>query len=883
LRLSRLLAEIDPAPTAVDGPVDRVEISSVEVDANAVDAGALFVVLPFWVSDASNDVRKAVRRGAVTVVSERSLPSIAVATRVVVKNSCAAVGQILSAFYGHPSRRLNLLAVTGTNGKTTASHLVRHILANCGRRCEVIGTLGATLAGAVRDTGYTLPPAQVLQPLLAEMESLGVTDVSLEATSHGLALQRLAGTTIGIGGITNVSRDHLDFHSDRAAYAEAKFTLFREFAKQGCFNVDDPVSARFYDVFDRPKISVSGGGKPADLVLCTARATVSSTSVEARHGLEAFRFELPLVGRHNVENAAVALGMSMLAGVPLADAVGALERASPIPGRLEMIPGRPTVFVDCAHTPTALERVLSELRRLSSGRLICVFGAGGSRDRGKRPLMGTAVAKLADVAVVTTDNPRWEDPVSIINDVLGGMTGPADVWVEPDRRTALSRAIETARDDDMILVAGRGGETHQEIRGRSFPFRDADVCRVELATRRRSRASKKDIVAAYRASAGAWRRTLRLPVIAVGGAAGKTTTTRLIAAALRARLRVLATHDNLNGFVGVARTLFQLRAHHDVAVIEIGIDRAGAMATHAAIVRPDLAVLTTLGLEHLDGFGDLETAVDEEVMLFHEVARRGGTLVVNLDDPLIIAACERLPRGERIGFTLADAVEERRRAGISRLIRGCRLGPKLRVEGVGEGEVEFDQPLPGDHNARNLLAAIAVADHLGVDADAIRDGLNGFEPAPGRLEIEALGGLELIGDYYNANPVSMAASLEVLRERRAENGGRVFACLGEMAEMGDMQAGVHRDVAAVLEELEIEFVLATGEPMRHLVDELRRRGSGVNARYVANGATIAEIVLREASPRDVVLVKGSRSSRLESVWQQLVSSLWVRDVLSAVR
>jgi UDP-N-acetylmuramoyl-L-alanyl-D-glutamate--2,6-diaminopimelate ligase len=434
--------------------------------------------------DAANDLARARERAPAAVVSQPSLPTIEARTTILVENSCSALGSLLSAAYGRPSKALELMAVTGTNGKTTVSHLVRHILCNVGLRCEVIGTLGATLDGAVRDTGYTLPPASILQPLLEEMRTAGVTHVTLEATSQGLVMDRLAGTSIAVAGMINLSRDHLDFHHDWRAYIEAKATLFRQYAQKACFNVDDPLSARLYDEFRGPKLSVSTTGNNAEVALRQLRTSPSGTVVIAAHGGESLEFELPLVGRHNVENAGVALGMSLIAGISFADGAEALQSAKPPGGRLERVGRNPAVLVDYAHTPAALERVLTELRQRVDGRLICVFGAGGRRDRGKRPLMGRIVSRSADVALVTSDNPRDEAPSMIIEEILAGADGQAEVWIEPDRRKAIRRAVEQARHADTVLVAGRGHEAYQEVGGARRPFNDAAICREELAMRR---------------------------------------------------------------------------------------------------------------------------------------------------------------------------------------------------------------------------------------------------------------------------------------------------------------------------------------------------------------------------------------------------------------
>ena len=965
MQLSSLIGEIDALSITGERRIDEVAIASVEVDADRARADTLFVVLPFWLADRPNNVSRALECGAAAVVAEHASLLVHAPIGILVKDSCLALGRLLSAFHGHPSHAITVLAVTGTQGKTTVTQMLRHILCARGRRTECIGTFGASVDGDMRDTGYTTPPPEILQPLLADMRSAGVTHVCLEASSEGLARRRLAGTRMLVGGLTNLTREHLDVHGDLESYIEAKSILFRDLAERGCFNVDDAVGEQFHRSFQGDRLSVSTvSGRAADLVLATRHTSTRGSFVEARHGSDVHRFFLPLPGTHNVENAAVALGMCMLAGVHLIDAVQALEDVKVPHGRLEKIGDRPRVFVDFAHTPNALHRVLTELRTLVPGRLVCVFGAGGNRDRGKRPLMGKAASELADVAIVTSDNPRWEDPSAIIGDVLSGASGPAKLTVEGDRRQALSLAIQEAHDDDTILVAGKGHEAWQEIRGVRAPFDDTTICRQQLAIRHAaatsaglsvdaveqalgissagglhvSRFSQVDVdstavavgslfvafaeseagepgerirqaiargatgvicdpvffggisadvrvfsvhdaTAAYRAIASVWRRAHDVPVIAVAGAAGKTTTKDLIAAVLSARFNVLATQENLNGLLGVPHTLLRLRPEHEAAVVEIGIDVPGLMAQQAALADPGLAVLTALGVEHLDGLGDLATAVDEEVALFRHVARAGGTLFVNLDDEFVVQACERLDGGRRIGFTLTDDVTARaRKVAVHQVVRGRRRGNQLFIEGLGLPALSFDQPLPGAHNARNITAAVAIAPVLGCSADGIVAGLERFTTSHGRTERMRLGGVQMICDFYNANPVSMQASLQLLDEVRQATGGRAWACLGEMSEIAAVREEVHRDVAREVHRLQLEHVITIGEATRYIVDELRYLGSTVEIHMVDSCSEMADAVLDGVAPSDVVLLKGSRSNRLEQVWEHLAQALWVRDM-----
>ena len=467
---------------SISGRLDR-PIAAVALAAEDVEPGDLYVATEPNLDGGDLDVSTALRRGAHAVVIPLSLEigPHTHATVVRVRDSRDALGRVLAAACDRPSQALEALAVTGTNGKTTTAWLLSEILTSCGVRTGLIGTVEIRVGAERQPASYTTPPARVLQPLLAEMRAAHCTHVVMEASSHGLALGRLAGTRIQVAGFTNLTRDHLDFHGTTEAYAAAKARLFTDFARAACIAIDDQHGVSLADRYSGPKLTVSTAGAPGDLRVRRASHSVAGTVVEIEGVLGHRTLELSLLGAYNVQNALVALGMAVLAGQDPTLAIEALARAKGAPGRCEVVSGARRVIVDYAHTPDALERVLSTLRPLTAGRLICIFGAGGERDKGKRPLMGKAVAELADLAVVTSDNPRSEPPESIIADIVEGMTGPARIEVEPDRRQAIVRAIRAATVQDIVLIAGKGHETTQTIQGQAHVFDDRQVAAEVLA------------------------------------------------------------------------------------------------------------------------------------------------------------------------------------------------------------------------------------------------------------------------------------------------------------------------------------------------------------------------------------------------------------------
>ena len=294
----------------------------------------------------------------------------------------------------------------------------------------------------------------------------------LEASSHGLKMHRMGGVEVAVAGFTNLSRDHMDFHGNMEDYKSTKARLFEEVAAAAAFNIDDAVGAELAEGFLGERLTVSTSSSGADLWLESLVCDLAGCRATLHHGGGSAEFVLPLIGRHNAENALVALAMWTLAGLPLEDGLKGLATAPAAPGRLELVEGHVPVLVDYAHSPDALENVLRSLRPLVSGRILCVFGAGGDRDPGKRPLMGAVVSAWADVAIVTSDNPRTEDPQGIVDAIVGGLQETQERWVVLDRREAIERAISMAGADDLVLIAGKGHEASQETAGHRRPFDD---------------------------------------------------------------------------------------------------------------------------------------------------------------------------------------------------------------------------------------------------------------------------------------------------------------------------------------------------------------------------------------------------------------------------
>ena len=444
MQLASLLGGLDVLESRGDVTVD---VRSVTHDSRQVVPGSLFCCVPGVTADGHDHAPAAVDAGAVALLCERLLP--VEATQIRVATTRRSMGPVAAAFHGHPSRRLQVAGVTGTNGKTTVTWLLRSVLEAAGRSTGLIGTL----SGA-----RTTPESTDLQALLARLLDEGRQAVAMEVSSHALSQHRVDGTWFGVVGFTNLSQDHLDYHGDMEAYFAAKASLFTPaFAEVGVVNADDPWGRRLLDeaVIDMRPFSVR-----------------SDFAGDA--GFQA-------------ANVACAAAMAEVLGVDADTVAAGLEGAEPVPGRYEQVDaGQPfAVVVDYAHTPAALEAVLQTARRETDGRVLLVFGCGGDRDRGKRPLMGRVAAELADYAVLTDDNPRSEDPVDIMTAVLAGVPLRRSVLVEPDRRAAIALALEAARPGDVVVIAGKGHETGQTTGDTTVPFDDRQVARELLSQERR--------------------------------------------------------------------------------------------------------------------------------------------------------------------------------------------------------------------------------------------------------------------------------------------------------------------------------------------------------------------------------------------------------------
>jgi len=470
-----------------------VTVTGLSLSSQRVQPGDIYAALPGSQRHGASYAADAVAAGAVAVLSDEDGIRICGDVGVpllVLENPRGVLGGLAARLYGEPAGSLTLMAVTGTQGKTTTTRLLEGGLTTAGVSAAVVGTVGTRIAGRDVKTSLTTPEAPDLHALFAVMLEQGVTACAMEVSSHALVMGRVAGVVFDVAAFLNLGRDHLDFHKDVEDYFAAKASLFTpERARRGLTNVDDAFGRRLLDQATVPMATFSPSGAESDWwAEHVSLETAGSGFTVVTPAGERIPAWVPLAGDFNVANALCAIALAGEAGLDPRRVADGIARSGAVPGRLERVEGGQDflAIVDYAHKPDALEAALAALRTLTTGRLVLVIGAGGDRDTGKRPLMGEIGARLADVLVVTDDNPRSEDPAAIRSAVLAGTAGVtqgAEILEIGDRRTAIRRAIEMARAGDTVVIAGKGHETGQEVAGTVHPFDDRDEVRAVLADR----------------------------------------------------------------------------------------------------------------------------------------------------------------------------------------------------------------------------------------------------------------------------------------------------------------------------------------------------------------------------------------------------------------
>jgi murE/murF fusion protein len=896
------------------------------LDSREIGEGDVFVACAGLRSDGRHYIAQALAQGAGAVIYEADGAELVenISNALAVQGLRGLLGELADQWYGQPSATLSVVAVTGTNGKTSCAQWIARALTNMGRPCGTMGTLGSMLSdGSLLGGTLTTPDVLSVHRTLAAMRDAGMVAVALEASSIGLEQGRLDGVRIKVAGFTNLTRDHLDYHGSMERYEASKAMLFqRDGLSAAIINTDDAAGRRLVDSL------------PANLVrsyaLDDAKAAIRARDVHTDAQGQVFSLAMPdgeaqiitrLLGRHNVYNLLLVAGVLSALGLPLAQISRQLIETQPVDGRMQIVdplpvvePGAgPLVVVDYSHTPDSLERAVAALRPVAQargGKLVCVFGCGGERDAGKRPLMGRIAAVGADLTIITSDNPRSESPRAIIEQIMLGVPVGSQVEIQPDRAQAVLHAIWLAAAEDVVLLAGKGHETYQEIEGRKLPFDDREWARLALLlpqvpalstdTRRIGKGELflalsgdnfdgHEYLAQAQASGAcaavvahgvpgsdlpqlvlgdtrlalgrigaAWRARFNLPVVAVTGSNGKTTTKEMVSAILAAwqgEENRLATAGNFNNDIGVPLTLLRLTPRHRAAVFELGMNHPGEIAYLAEMAVAGVALVNNAQREHQEFMHTVEAVARENGAAIAALPA-DGVAVYPGDDAYTGIWDELAGVRRKLRFGLAPGVEV-----YARNIESDASGSRCEVV-TPLGSAALALPVPGQHNLRNALAAIACGLAAGASLQVAVQALGAFNAVNGRMQRKAMdGGAVLIDDTYNANPDSVRAAIDVL----ATLAGPRALVLGDMGEVGNNGPAMHREVGEYARGRGIDALFTLGEASR-----LSAEAFGPGARACGS---VEEIVagLREQAYASI-LVKGSRFMRMERVVQELTSN-----------
>lgn len=1018
IKLKELLL-IDNDCTQVDG---ELLVLAITADSREVRDGTLFVAVTGLTVDGHNFVDDAIDRGCVAVIVTQGRFDLQnyqkqdVVPIIEVRESSVALGRLAVAFYGYPARSMQMIGITGTNGKTTTSWLVEGIIREAGGNPAVIGTVNYRYNDIEVAAAFTTPDPLTLQKLLRGMADGGITHVVMEVSSHSLALHRVEGMLFDLAIFTNLSREHLDFHGDMVSYFNCKKKLFLDYLKESgkVVVVTSPAlpvgaepgdekcidwSQRLVDELccsekwqksakGHSDIITCGMQSAADIAVNSFQEDLSGISAEISSPAGPFVLRSSLVGEFNLRNLLGGVGGGLALGFAQDVIARGLARVKSVPGRLERVTingssPMPTIFVDYAHTPDALENVLKTLRKLFvAGRLIALFGCGGDRDQGKRPLMGEIAGKLADIVLLTSDNPRSEDPENILVSVESGVrnSGLPRIWIETllksaggrgydlivSRRQAIALAVRYSRSEDIILISGKGHENYLLTSPSPLLFDDRVAVRQQLVIREKSARGEEvsdlnsdsspcplafdlwsleqllaavsgrllagsngaavfrgicidsrsvrpgDIFIAlsgnrydghdYLAEAvvngacgvivskqpvavdsvpvilvndtlkalgdlAAYRRMARpdLLVLALTGSSGKTTVKEMVATILAQKINVLKTSGNFNNLVGLPLSLLPVTSSHDLAVLEMGMNRFGEIARMVEIAAPDIVCITNIQEAHLEGVGGTLEGVAKAKGEIFAGLKSSGKLIVNIDDERVKKQADQYDQEKTTFGCTAQAWV---RATDIRTLDEEGISFTLHIGHDQRSEVKISTL--GLHNVMNALAAAAMTYTAGMNIVEIAAGLARFEPYDKRLKVQTLAnGLKLINDSYNANPASMRAALQILRDMKRNH--RAVAVLGDMLELGEQSEDLHLSIGKAAGSLGLDYLLVIGTYADYVVNGAKAAGMS-SARIVkfVDKAELGDwlkagIDNKMLAAGDWILLKGSRGMQMETV------------------
>lgn len=892
--------------------------ADLRLDSRDIQKGDVFVACKGYKGDGYAYVNDAINNGASAILLEGNEGSETLALpHLVVPNLRQKLGLIADAWYGSPSSKITVIAITGTNGKTSCAHWIAQALNASNIPCATIGTLGTVLPSGENLGGQlTTPDVLSVHRILAQLVKRDIEVVSIEASSIGIEQGRLDNVQIKIACFANLTLDHLDYHKSMKEYEEAKTQLFRnELLEHAIINLDDEAGRRIFD----SSLAKSNIGYSVKL---NPRAQIQASDQEFHDYGLSFHIKMPegscqvitrLVGAHNISNLLVLAGVLNCLDFSVEKIVEIIATIKPVSGRLEVVKihqaskadrsNLPLVVVDYSHTPDALLNALTALRPTTDarkGNLICVFGCGGDRDKTKRPIMAEVASKNSEIVYITSDNPRTEDPCSIINEILLGMDRYA--FSHTDRAYSILHAILNAKNEDVILIAGKGHENYQEIQGVKHKFNDAhwasialllkagfkintdsrtlqqneiflalkgDVfdghdfvnslnCMGAIVDHKVTDASVKqyivdDTTEALGIISKAWRSQFNIPIIAVCGSNGKTTCKEMIASILKEQFgeqSFFATQGNLNNHIGVPKSLLSLQSTHKIAVLELGMNHPGEISYLANLVKPTIALVTNAQREHQEFMKTVEAVAKENGSVFEKLDSNGVAIYPN-DTAYKNIWTSQSKHCKSITFGDAGVIK-------AKDINIDENGTSFKVD-LDRGHLDINLSILGEHNIQNALAAIAAAVAAQVDLKAIENGLKNFQPVKGRLQKHILkDGVIVVDDTYNANPDSVTAAINILKTLPAPR----TLVLGDMGEVGEDGPQMHSEIGRYAKASGIEHLLSIGEASAHAQNSF----GNVHAHF----SNIEDLIekLKSLNSKSII-IKGSRFMKMERVLEAL--------------
>ena len=914
-----------------------IEISGLSCDSRKVKKGDLFIALQGTKDNGEKYIPDAVRAGAVAVLAEHAVTAdVPVFDAPNIRKTAA---EIAVAFYGaHPE---NLLAVTGTNGKTSTVFFVREILKALGKNAASIGTLGVQSDKFQSYAGMTTDDCITLNENLKDLAETGVTYAAMEASSHGLDQYRLSGLRFKASAFTNLTRDHLDYHKTMENYLECKLRLFTDLTDEtAVLNADIPEFEQIKKVcIDKGLKVISYGVNGSEIRLMSQKLFETGQKLTVKIFDKQYNIDLPIAGNFQGLNILAAIGLVVACGFDVDSVVNTLSSLKSPAGRMELVAKTQTgatIFVDYAHTPDGLQTALTSLKKQTFGRLFVIFGCGGNRDAGKRKIMGEIAEKLADYVIVTDDNPRYENAAEIRAQIMQGCPNAHQI---ADRAKAIYRGIRLLKKGDCLLIAGKGHEEGQIINGFTHPFNDRIQAILALRSQQEQplwtsdelktatggkvyktfigygvsidtrtiqpgdifvalRGDKVDghdyVKEALRKGAVAAIvshdiddvtqtdklffvvntdealedmaryavQNARALKIGITGSSGKTTTKEMLVTALSGQGTVHATQGNFNNQVGVPLTLARLSRLADWAVIEMGMNHPGEMEYLSYLVKPDVALITMVGSAHHEFFKDLQDIALAKAEIFKHM-NKSGAVFLNRDNDQFNFLKEKATENEIAHIYSFGSNKE----STIRLLnyQAYSNGSKATVQINGQIK-ELELQMSGLHFIQNALGVLGVVLALGANVDKAIENLRQMKPLKGRgahVELKVKGkNITFIDDAYNANPSSMAASLNVLGTVK----GRKIAVLGDMLELGDKSTEMHVALKDSVVQNNVDLVFTVGGEMKKLYDVLPQNKKGA---AVGNVDEVVEPLLNALSDGDTVLIKGSNSMKLFTLLEKL--------------